>query len=183
MVGATGKCAKDQTFSCAADWRLLVPLWRTDVTYHELKQSHQSYEAVHDYWRDRYKVAADNLANRPKVRSIGWHRLRANVAALVDWLRICSRQGWLGSARRNHAEPTRKFKLSGRRAAGQLAGMRLRAGIAALRREAPQAQARRPRPAVAAERGRPVAGRHRRSFLIRRATVPIPARQEAPRRP
>ena len=130
MVAATGKCANDQTFSCSTDWRLLVPLWRTDAIYHELKQSHSSYEAVHDWWRDRSKVAADNLANRPKVRSIGWHRLRANVAALVDWLRICCREGWLGSARRNHAKPTRSFQDHGRRAARQLAGMRLRVGIA-----------------------------------------------------
>ena len=129
MVVATGKCANDQTFSCSTDWRLLVPLWRTDPLYHELKQSHSSYEAVHDWWRDRYKVAADNLANRPKVRSIGWHRLRANAAALVDWLRICSREGWLGSARRNNGKPTRSFEESGRKAARQLAGMRLRMGI------------------------------------------------------
>jgi hypothetical protein len=97
--------------------------------YHELKESHSSYEGVHDYWRDRYKVAADNLANRPKVRSLGWHRLRANVAALVEWLRICAREGWLGSARRNHMDATRAFKEPGRRIARLLAGMRLRAGI------------------------------------------------------
>lgn len=142
MVGATGKCAKDHTvsvvqrnaggtFTCSTDWRLLVPLWRTDPLYHELKASHSSYEGVHDdYWRDRYKVAADNLANRPKVRSIGWHRLRADVATLVEWLRICAREGWLGSARRNHKSPTRAFKEVGQHAARHLAGFRLRAGIA-----------------------------------------------------
>lgn len=73
----------------------------------------------------RYRVAADNLANRPKVRSIGWHRLRANVATLVEWLPICAREGWLGSARRNHLKPTRAFEEHGRRAAHVLAGMRL----------------------------------------------------------
>ncbi len=130
MVGATGKCAKDQTFTCSTDWRLLVPLWRTDALYHELKASHSSYEGVHDYWRDRYKVAADNLANRPKVRSIGWHRLRADVATMVEWLRICAREGWLGSARRNYKSPTRAFKVVGESAARHLAGFRLRVGIA-----------------------------------------------------
>ncbi len=85
---------------------------------------------MHDYWRDRYKVAADNLANRPKVRSIGWHRLRSNVATLVEWLRICTREGWLGSARRNHKSPTRAFELVGKRAADHLVGFRLRVGIA-----------------------------------------------------
>lgn len=130
MVGGTGKCAKDQTSTCSTDWRLLVPLWRTDALYHELKASHSSYEGVHDYWRDRYKVAADNLANRPKVRSIGWHRLRADVATLVEWLRICAREGWLGSARRNHKSPTRAFKVVGEDDARYLVGVRLRVGIA-----------------------------------------------------
>ena len=63
---------------------------------------------------DRYKVAADDLGVRPKIRDIGWHRLRANVAALVDWLRICYREGWLGKPRRNHLGTERKFKDRGR---------------------------------------------------------------------
>jgi hypothetical protein len=99
MIGATDGCVREQTIACSKDWRLLVPLWRTDALYHELKASHKPYEAVHDWWRDRYKVAADHLGIRPKARGIGWHRLRANVAALIEWLRIAHRQGWLGSAR------------------------------------------------------------------------------------
>ena len=89
MICATSDCAKTQTIACSTDYRLLVPLWRTDSLYHELKESHGTYEAAHDWWRDRYKVAADHLGLRPKVRSLGFHRLRANVAALVEWLRIC----------------------------------------------------------------------------------------------
>ncbi len=110
LYGTTPACANDQTISCATDWKLLVPLWRTDALYHELKESHSSYEAIHDWWRDRYKVAADDFGIRPKVRSMGFHRLRANVAALVEWLRICHREGWLGSARRNHREVVRAFQ-------------------------------------------------------------------------
>jgi hypothetical protein len=102
MAGATEECTKTQTVACSSDFRLLVPLWRTDPLYHELRESHSSYEAQHDWWRDRYKVAADDLGVRPKNRDIGWHRLRANVAALVNWLRICYREGWLGKSRRNH---------------------------------------------------------------------------------
>ncbi len=79
MAGATEKCAKTQTISCTKDYRLLVPLWRTDPLYHELKESHGSYEAQHDWWRDRYKVAADDLGLRPKIRDIDFHRPRANV--------------------------------------------------------------------------------------------------------
>ncbi|MGO9763602.1 MAG: hypothetical protein ACLP1Q_20310 [Solirubrobacteraceae bacterium] len=96
---ATPGCAKPQTITCATDWRLLVPLARTEPLYQELRASHHAYEGVHDYWRDRYRVAADSRANRPKAVGINWHRLRANVACLVDWLRIAALNGWLGSTR------------------------------------------------------------------------------------
>jgi hypothetical protein len=129
LIGAKPECGKDQTIACSNDWRLLLPLWRTDPLYHELKESHGSYEGVHDYWRDRYNVAADNLANRPKARGIGWHRLRAYVASLIDWLRILAREGWLGSARRNHEQPERPHREAGERAAHRLADYRARIGI------------------------------------------------------
>jgi len=129
MAGATDECTKTQTISCSSDYRLLVPLWRIDPLYHELRESHSSYEAQHDWWRDRYKVAADDLGVRPKIRDIGWHRLRANVAALVDWLRICYREGWLGKPRRNHLGTERKFKDRAASISAKLAKMRVRMGI------------------------------------------------------
>jgi hypothetical protein len=131
MFPNTADCAKDQTISCAADWRLLVPLARTEPLYHELKKSHSSYEGVHDYWRDRYKVAADDLGVRPKVVSRDWHRLRANVASLIDWLRIASKNGWLSSvvaAVRHIGE--RKFMKMGKNAASDLGKKRMRMGLA-----------------------------------------------------
>ena len=130
MIGVTPECAKVQTISCSKDWRALVPLARTEPLYHELKQSHQTYEGVHDYWRDRYKVCADELGVRPKVVSRDWHRLRANVACLIDWLRIASKNGWLGSARTARKIGKRKFRERGQRAAASLAGMRVRMGLA-----------------------------------------------------
>jgi hypothetical protein len=66
MAGATDACTKTQTIACSSDYRMLVPLWRTDPLYHELKESHSTYEAQHDWWRDRYKVAADDLAVPPQ---------------------------------------------------------------------------------------------------------------------
>jgi hypothetical protein len=130
MLGVTPECAKDQTISCAQDWKALVPLARTEALYHELKVSHGTYEGVHDYWRDRYKVAADELGVRPKVVSIEWHRLRANVACLIDWLRIASKNGWLGSARTARREGQRRFKEAGQGIAGRLAEMRVTMGLA-----------------------------------------------------
>jgi hypothetical protein len=131
MIGAMPECAKEQTISCSTDWKALVPLARTETLYHELKESHGTYEGAHDYWRDRYKVAADDLGVRPKVVSLDWHRLRANVACLIEWLRIGAKHGWLGSTRsaRRHVGE-RRFKEVGERIAGRLAKMRVRMGLA-----------------------------------------------------
>ena len=138
MIGATADCAKDQTISCSTDYRSLIPLARTEPLYRELKESHQTYEAVHDYWRDRYKVAADDLGVRPKAVGLELHRLRAYAACFIDWLRIAAKNDWLGTT----AESTRafggaarkagerKFKKTGERIAKDFAGMRVRMGLA-----------------------------------------------------
>jgi hypothetical protein len=130
MIGASPECAKEQTISCATDWKALVPLARTEPLYHELKESHGTYEGVHDYWRDRYKVAADELGVRPKVVSRDWHRLRSNVACLIDWLRIAAKNGWLGSTRAARRKGERRFKERGERIASRLAKMRVTMGLA-----------------------------------------------------
>jgi hypothetical protein len=129
MAVATPECEQEQTIACEENWRLLIPLWRTEELYHELKESHSTYEAHHDYWRDRYKVAADDIGIRPKVRDIDFHRLRANVACLIEWLRICVRQGWLGDAPRNRRGTERKFKDRAERIAVRFAEMRHRMGL------------------------------------------------------
>lgn len=129
MSGVRPACAKTQSIACSTDYRLLVPLWRTDKLYHELRASHGSYESAHDWWRDRYKVAADDLGLRPKVRDIGFHRLRANAAALIEWLRICYVAGWLGNPDRRTREATRKFETRAERIAVRLAEMRYRMGV------------------------------------------------------
>lgn len=56
-------------------------------------------------------------------------RLRANVAALIEWLRIAHRQGWLGSARRHDGVEQRTFQSIGQKAAAKLARFRARVGI------------------------------------------------------
>jgi hypothetical protein len=126
----TPECEKDQTISCSTNWRFLVPLAQTESLYHELAESHQAYEGVHLYWRSRYRVSADVLANRSKRVSIGCHRLRANVACLVDWLRIAYRCGWLGSTKSKTKHPgKRKFKQRGEQEAVKLADERGRLGL------------------------------------------------------
>jgi hypothetical protein len=131
----TPGCAGEQRIYCEDDWRSLIPLARTEPLYHELKASHQTYEAVHDYWRDRYGVAADTLAIRPKAVGLEWHRLRAYVACAVDWLRIGTLNGWLDSAtdaaKKARKAGERRFKKPGEEVAAKLAKMRVRMGLAA----------------------------------------------------
>lgn len=129
MIGATLDCTRTQSISCSTDWRSLIALWRTEPLYHELRQSHSRYEAVHDWWRDRYSVGADTLANRPKMRGIGAHKLRASAAMLIEWIRICTIEGWLGSPRRNHNSPTRTYRDAAHGAATDLLNMRARIGL------------------------------------------------------
>jgi hypothetical protein len=137
---ATADCAKEQTIRCSKHWRLLIPLARTEALYHELKNSHKEYEGAHDRWRDRYKVAADDLGLRPKALGLDWHRLRANVACLIDWLRIAAINDWLGSARVVKRQGTRKHEKTGATAARELKKMRARMGL--LKRYGAAAKAR-----------------------------------------
>lgn len=124
------ECHGQQRIRCETDWRSLIPLSRLDPLYHELKASHQAYEGVHDYWRDRYRVAADTLANRPKAVGLDWHRLRANVACLIDWLRIATVNGWIGSARATRRGKGVRTKMdAGAKAAASLIKRRSKYGL------------------------------------------------------
>jgi hypothetical protein len=135
VAGTTPACNKDQSILCSKDWRLLLPLWRTDPIYHELEASHSIYERVHRHWRERYQVAGDGLSNRPKRRGLAWQDLRAQAALVAEWLRISWREGWLGSARRNAANPTRfgegKRRAESFRLYRAKAGLTLPYGVAA----------------------------------------------------
>lgn len=131
LYPVTAGCHKEQTIACKTDWRSLIRLARTEPIYHELERSHKSYEAAHDVFRDRYRVCSDSLGNRAKVVSLGWHRLRANVACLIDWLRIASKNGWLGSKPTKKPEDgTRNFKKVGEKDAQSLCDYRVRSGLA-----------------------------------------------------
>jgi len=89
------------SINCEEKWRFLVPLWRTSEAYMALKLVGKSYEGVHRYWRDRYKVGGTDYYTRPKRIGKEWQQLRASAAMLAEWIKICWREGWLGSARRN----------------------------------------------------------------------------------
>lgn len=91
---------REQRIACS-DYRALLPMWRDDPIYMELKGDNPK-EGPNDYWRDRYRDAAKgNPQSTPKRLGRAWQQLRANAALLVEWIRIAFRKGWLGSARRN----------------------------------------------------------------------------------
>jgi hypothetical protein len=125
---ATAACKSEQSISCSKDWRLLIPLWRTEAAYHELEASHSNYERVHRHWRERYLVGGDSLANRPRRIGRDWQELRAQAALVAEWLVIAWREGWLDSARRNRKSATSLLKLGQERAAS-LIRYRARIGL------------------------------------------------------
>jgi hypothetical protein len=104
--------------------------------YLALRDSHSEYERVHQHWRDRYCVGADNKSSRPRRPGAQWQQLRASAALLIEWLRICSREGWLGSARRNTKSAVVREARDKRdrfRATRRLQGLDLPYGIVAER--------------------------------------------------
>ena len=100
-------------------------MWRTEPAYFALKETHTSYERVHQLWRSRYRVGAEDHSLRPKRHGVACQQLRANAALLIEWLRILWREGWLGSARRN---PKRPF-TNEPRALSRLLDFRRRTGL------------------------------------------------------
>jgi hypothetical protein len=128
-TGTTEKCrAKTQSKACSRDWRTLLPLWRDDPIYHQLKEALDTHERGHDLRRDRFRVGGDNRDMRPKRMGIEVQRLRAQAARFIEWLAICDWNGWFDAAR----AASHKVVASGRhgaRAHRGLMGFRARAGL------------------------------------------------------
>ncbi len=127
MLGSQPGCAKTQTISCKTDWRLLVPLWRTDPLYRTQREPLTSLSPIGGALATRSPPMTSASARR-SAPSAGI--ACARTRPLIEWLRICSREGWLSSARRNYGEIKRGFAETGRRIASRLAEMRVRMGVA-----------------------------------------------------
>ena len=97
-----------QTVSCSADFAKILPLWRTDPLFSKLSAARGMYDRAHRHWRERYCVAGDNLATRPKRRGVAVQRLRSAAAMLIEWLRISDRHGWLPDSARRIADKLKK---------------------------------------------------------------------------
>lgn len=107
-----------------------MPLWPTDPAYQVMLASHKSYEAAHHLWRERYAVAGDTKADRPKRRGIGVQQLRASAALVIEWVTICHRQGWLGGPVLNERQETQLTKEEARRYCRKLIRQRVARGPA-----------------------------------------------------
>ena len=99
-----------QHINCSENWKMLLPLPRTDSQHHIMRQLHSSgAEGPFHHWRQRYEALGKTYSTRPKRRlSRHAQELRTACAMLVDWLRICLRHGWIGTHnRRNERQPHR----------------------------------------------------------------------------
>jgi hypothetical protein len=136
-AGLTDRCApkrpggkpRQLSKACAADWRQMLPLWRTDPIFQELNAGRSLHERSHRHWRERYLVAGDTLANRPKRRGLAVQRLRATGALLIEWLRICARHGWLPGHTRSYREPVKRLRAAAKAAIDKLISARRDAGL------------------------------------------------------
>ncbi|HST54465.1 MAG TPA: hypothetical protein VLJ42_01045 [Solirubrobacteraceae bacterium] len=105
-------CPGDQSIYCKANWRLLLPLWRTSEAYQVLRQSHDNYEHTHHRWRERYCLAGDSRSDRPKRIGIGVQQLRSSAALVIEWFTILHRQGWLPGSTPINTTPEKRISRS-----------------------------------------------------------------------
>jgi hypothetical protein len=89
----TPNCQLRQPLNCITNYRVYLPLQRDEEAYGALRQSHSNYEHKHRDVRIQYLVGPDCLALRPKRPGIACQQLRANVALIIEWLRVMLRWG------------------------------------------------------------------------------------------
>lgn len=107
-----------------------MPRWSPLSLAHSLRGDRVS--RIHDVLGGAQR--ADDLGIRPERRGAGWQRLRATCGLIAEWLRICHREGWLGSARTNRRSKTTRaedWQTAGEEAADSLADVRDVIGLAA----------------------------------------------------
>lgn len=97
----TDKCQKVQEISCHLDPTRLLPVWRTHPAYTEARSMHQNYERSHKEARDRANAKPRHYETRSKRVSLTLTIMRANVGAIIAWLRASIINGWLGTPAMN----------------------------------------------------------------------------------
>jgi len=95
------ECLKIQELDCHRDPTKLLPVWRTHPAYTEARSMHQNYERTHKEARDRANAKPRHYETRSKRVSLKLTILRANVGAIIAWLRASIINGWLGTPAMN----------------------------------------------------------------------------------
>jgi len=91
---------RTQSIAILEEPRLLNAIPRTSRLHHDLLDAHQNMEGVFAAWRERYRVAGNDLGSRIRRRAgVSAQNLRASAALLLEWFRINLRHGWMGSHR------------------------------------------------------------------------------------
>jgi hypothetical protein len=104
----TPECQGTHSIGCSSEWALLTALTQTHPLYQALLKEHSNFEHVFRHFRERYCVVGKDFSSRLKRTGVAPHRLRVQAALLLEWFRLCRRNGWLGSwKRRNAAQPTK----------------------------------------------------------------------------
>jgi hypothetical protein len=99
-------CEGVHSIACSSEWGLLTALPHTHPLYQALLKERGNYEHVFRHFRERYCFAAKDFTGRLKRPGLSAQRLRAQAALLLEWFRLCLRNGWLGSwKRRNDSKP------------------------------------------------------------------------------
>lgn len=98
----TRDCHKDQYINSAHYYKRLLPIWETHKNYAILREAHPEYERIHNHNRHRYRISPDCLELRPKRIGAAWQQLRVS-ATVIEWLRVCFHQGWIGKS--GHQNP------------------------------------------------------------------------------
>ncbi len=91
------ECERVQEVSCYRDPTRLLPVWRTHPAYIEARSMHQNYERSHKEARDRANAKPRHFETRSKRVSLKLTIMRANIGALIAWLRAAIINGWLGT--------------------------------------------------------------------------------------
>jgi hypothetical protein len=100
ILQLTEECKKKQSDPAEKNWRRLGALSIMHPRYHDLREAHDSLEAVFGYWRKRYSAGGDDQKGRLKryKDSVSAQRLRGEAARLIEWFYINLRQGWLADS-------------------------------------------------------------------------------------
>lgn len=94
-------CAGERAIRCETAPLHLLPIPTDHQTYVALHRAHFDKEVAHHLARQRFCVGSNALPHRTMAKGLQVLQFRANVAVLVEWLRVHIRMGWITIPTRN----------------------------------------------------------------------------------